>query len=92
MDSPGRQVPKGKPCLRPSIFFCGLSAHHILKTEMICISPFQQKKENLQALSFLNCNCISPESPGRRLIEVTVISFLLERAYVRGGEGESRRK
>jgi hypothetical protein len=45
------------------------------------ISPFQQQKENLKAVTFLNCNCISPESRGRRSIEETEFSFLLERAY-----------
>jgi hypothetical protein len=43
--------------------------------------PIPAKKENLKAVTFLNCNCISPESPGRRLIEETEFSFLQERAY-----------
>jgi hypothetical protein len=45
------------------------------------ISPFQRKKEKLKAVTFLNCNCILPESPGRRLIEESEFYFLLERAY-----------
>jgi hypothetical protein len=40
-----------------------------------------RKKEKANAIIFLNCNCISPESPGRRLIEETEFSFLPERAY-----------
>jgi hypothetical protein len=47
------------------------------------MSPFQQVKENCNAVTFLNCNCISPESPGRRLIEDIEFSFRLERAYDR---------
>jgi hypothetical protein len=47
------------------------------------ISPFQPKKENLKTVTFLNCNGISPESPGRRLIEEIEFSFRLERAYSR---------
>jgi hypothetical protein len=59
-------------------------------------SPFQPKKENLKAVTFLNCNCILPESPGHRLIGETEFSFLLERAYCGlcaggyRGEGEDR--
>jgi hypothetical protein len=45
------------------------------------MSPFQPVQENLKAVTFLNCNCISPESPGRRLIEEIAFSFRLERAY-----------
>jgi hypothetical protein len=45
------------------------------------ISPFQPLKGNWNAVTFLNCNCISPESPGRRLIEDIECSFCLERAY-----------
>jgi hypothetical protein len=37
----------------------------------------------LKAVTFLNCNDISPESPGRRWIEETEFSFLLERAALR---------
>jgi hypothetical protein len=42
------------------------------------ISPFQPVIENWKAVTCINCNCISPESPGRRLIECY---FCLERAY-----------
>jgi hypothetical protein len=45
------------------------------------------KRENWKEVTFLNCNCISLESPGRRLIEKTDFSFLLERAYGRGCGG-----
>jgi hypothetical protein len=50
-------------------------------------SPFQQKKDTLKAVTFLNYNCISPESSGRQLIEDIEFSFLLEQAYPcrRGG-------
>jgi hypothetical protein len=41
--------------------------------------PSRQKKTGRRAL-FLNCNCISPESPGRRLIEEIEFYFRLERA------------
>jgi hypothetical protein len=44
------------------------------------VSPFQPEKENWKAVTFLNCSCISPESPGRRLIEEIKFSFRLERA------------
>jgi hypothetical protein len=40
-----------------------------------------EKIESLKAVTFLNRTCISAESHGRRLIEETEISFLLERAY-----------
>jgi hypothetical protein len=45
------------------------------------ISPFQPVKGNWKAGTFLNCNCISPESPGRRLIGEIEFSFCLGRAY-----------
>jgi hypothetical protein len=45
------------------------------------LSRFQPVKEDLKAVTFLNCNCISPEGPGRRLIEEIEFSFLLERAH-----------
>jgi hypothetical protein len=44
------------------------------------MSPFQPVKKNWKAVTFLNCNCISPESPGHRLIEAIEFSFRLERA------------
>jgi hypothetical protein len=49
--------------------------------EWVRIRPFQPVKENWNAVTFLNCNCISPESPGRRLIEDIEFSFGLKRAY-----------
>jgi hypothetical protein len=56
--------------------------HGVLHSEEdVSISLSQQKRENLKAVTFLNCNCISPESPGGRLIEETEFPFLLERAY-----------
>jgi hypothetical protein len=51
--------------------------------------PVPAKKENLKVVTFLNCNCISPESPGRRLIEETEFSFLLERAYPNSPRSEA---
>jgi hypothetical protein len=44
------------------------------------ISPFQPVKKIWKAVTFLNCNCISPESR-TRLIEEIEFSFRLERAY-----------
>jgi hypothetical protein len=38
-------------------------------------------KRNLERGHFSQSNCISPESPGRRLIEDIELSFRLERAY-----------
>jgi hypothetical protein len=45
------------------------------------ISPIQPVKENWKAVTFLNCYCILPESPGRRSIEEVGFSFRLERPY-----------
>jgi hypothetical protein len=50
-------------------------------TDLQAISPFQPVKENWKAVTLLNCNCISAESPGRRLIEEIEFSCCLERAY-----------
>jgi hypothetical protein len=44
--------------------------------------PVPAGKRKLERVTFLNCNCISPESPGRRLIEEIQFSFRLERAYL----------
>jgi hypothetical protein len=54
------------------------------------ISPFQPVKENWRAATFLNCNCISPESPGRRLIEEIEFYVRLERADGNGEQARAR--
>jgi hypothetical protein len=51
--------------------------------------PVPAKKKKTRKRSLFNCNCISPESPGRRLIEETEFSFLLERASSEGASLDS---
>jgi hypothetical protein len=55
--------------------------------------PVPAEKDHLKAVTFLNCNCISPESPGRRSIEEAEFSFswnrLMPRRNARLGKSAS---
>jgi hypothetical protein len=77
-----KHQPPHHPCALHPSRTVDLDFGSVVECLLSAISPFQSVKENWKAVTFLNCNCISPESPGRRLIEEIEFSFFLKRTYM----------